>query len=74
MANDDAFRFLRDRTAYWLGVKCLQDRKVLRITDPIKKEFMKMKTYFNQTVPANADENTKRYHRIFNEITIGDRT
>lgn len=73
MFSDDKFRFLRDRTAYWLGVKVLQDRKMLTITKTIKQEFLKMKTYFNNTIPANADEKTKKFHKTFNEITIGDR-
>ena len=71
MSNDN-FRFLRDRTAYWLGVKSLQDRKMLVMTKTIKQEFMKMKIYFNQTIPANADEKTKEYHRLFNSITLGE--
>lgn len=70
--NDD-FRFLRDRTAYWLGVKCLQDRKLITITKTIKDELLKVKGYFNRTIPANADEKTKRYHNTLNSVILGEK-
>lgn len=69
--NDD-FRFLRDRTAYWLGVKCLQDRKLIVATKTIKDELMKVKEYFNRTIPANADERTRQYQKTLNSVILGE--
>ena len=66
-------RFLRDRTAYWLGIKCLQDRKLLKITQPIKEEFMKTKEYFRRTMKPTGDSQAmKELYKVLNSIVLGE--
>lgn len=46
--------FLRDRVAFWFGIKTLIDKKMVKVTPNMKKELRKTQEYLMQTEGKNA--------------------
>lgn len=58
--NKDELNFLRDRLAFWTGISCLIDRKIIRNCPNIEKEFFRTKEYFKfKTLKADEVEAAK---------------
>jgi len=68
-------KFLLSTTALYLGIKTLEDKKVLVVTDSIKKELFRSKEFFRRDIASlSKDANAMRLYQILDGITIGAKT
>lgn len=65
-------RFLLNTTALYLGIKCLEDRNMLSITDAIKKDLFKAKEFFRRDEREIVLDNVAmRLYKTLDSITLG---
>ena len=67
-------KFLVDRTAYWLGVKDLEGRRMITATDAVKQDFFRTKEYFRRKEKEIfQDKKATSYYKLLDSITLGSK-